>query len=120
VVARHLKPGCRFVTVNSNPKLGATQIDYRKYGFERLVAPDLDNGSEYVFRNYQDDTSFDITIYHLDVATHEQAFASAGLVDVRWVRPEVSAEGTTSFADGYWDTFLREPPITLIECHAAS
>ena len=117
-VARHLKPGCRFVTVNGNPELGAKQVDYRKYGFERLVPADLRNGSPYIFRNYQDDASFDITVCHLDVATHEQAFAAAGLTDLQWVRPQVSAQGRTSFGSGYWETFLRDPPIILLECRA--
>ena len=114
-IRRHLKPGCRFVTVNSNPEIGGRQVDYRKYGFERLASPDLHNGSTYVFRNYQQGTSFDITIHQLDVPTHEQAFASAGLTDVRWVRPEVSPAGLASFGADYWETFLRDPPIILIE-----
>jgi ubiquinone/menaquinone biosynthesis C-methylase UbiE len=118
VVARHLKPDGRFVTVNSNPEIGSRQVDYRKYGFERLAAGDLDNGSQYVFRNYQGDTSFDITIYHLDVAAHEQALATAGLANVHWVRPEVSAAGRTKFGAAYWETFVRDPPIVLIECRA--
>jgi 2-polyprenyl-3-methyl-5-hydroxy-6-metoxy-1,4-benzoquinol methylase len=115
-VARHLKPGGRFVTVNSNPEIGAKQVDYRQYGFERLVPADLRNGRPYTFRNYQGDTSFDITVRQLDVATHERAFEAAGLTDVRWVRPTVSASGRDSFGSGYWDTFLRDPPIILIEC----
>jgi ubiquinone/menaquinone biosynthesis C-methylase UbiE len=114
-VARHLKPGCRFVTINSNPEIGAKQVDYRRYGFERLVPDDLRNGSPYVFRNYQGDASFDITIYHLDVATHEEAFADAGLTGVHWLRPELFPRGG-SFGSGHWDTFLRDPPIVLIEC----
>lgn len=117
-IARHLKPGCRFVTVNSNPELGAKPVDYRRYGFERLLPADLGNGSAYVFRNYQSGDSFDITVHHLDVATHEEAFAAAGLTDIRWVRPEVSAQARTSFASGYWETFLRDPPIILIEARA--
>jgi ubiquinone/menaquinone biosynthesis C-methylase UbiE len=115
-VTRHLKPGCRFVTVNSNPAIGAKQVDYRQYGFERLVDADLRNGSPYIFRNYQGDSSFDITVHHLDVATHEQAFAAAGLTDVQWVRPEVSRQGRMSFGSGYWETFLHDPPIILVEC----
>ncbi len=118
-VARHLKPGCRFVTINSNPELGAKPVDYRKYGFERLVRGDLPNGAPYTFRNYQDDTSFDITVHQLDVATHERELAAAGLTDVRWVDPEVSDQGAKEFGPGYWDTFLREPPIILIECRAS-
>ncbi len=119
-VARHLKPGCRFVTVNSNPEIGAKPVDYRPYGFERLVAADMRNGSPFVFRNYQDDTSFDITVYHLDVATHERAVAQAGLTGVRWVRPEVFPGGSESSGSGYWDTFLRDPPIILIDCQRAA
>ncbi len=119
-VARHLKPGCRFVSVNSNPEIGAKQVDYSRYGFERLVPADLRNGSAYVFRNYQEGSSFDITVHHLDVATHEQALAAAGLTDIRWVRPEVSAQGKASFPSGFWEVFLRDPPIVLIEAHAGS
>ncbi len=119
-VARHLKPGCRFVTVNSNPELGAKRVEYRQYGFERLVPAEMDNGSPYIFRNYQEDSSFDITVHHLDVATHEQAFTAAGLSDIHWVRPRVSPQGRKSFGSGYWDTFLREPPIILIECRAGT
>ena len=119
-VARHLKPGCRFVTINSNPWLGAKHVDYRKYGFERLVGADLHNGSPYTFRNYQGDDSFDITVHHLDVPTHEQAFAAAGLTDVRWVRPEVSPQGEASFDSCYWETFLGDPPIILIESRAGA
>jgi hypothetical protein len=118
-VARHLKPGCRFVTVNGNPGLGAKPIDYRKYGFERLVPAELPNGTPYTFRNYQDDTSFDITVYQLDATTHEQQFAAAGLTDVRWVRPELSDQGANEFGSGYWETFLRDPPIILIEARAS-
>lgn len=115
-ITRHLKPGGRFVTVNSNPEIGGRQVDYRRYGFERLASPDLANGSPYVFRNHQRDTSFDITIHHLDLLTHEEAFASAGLTDVRWVRPEVSDDGLEGSGADHWETFLRDPPIILIEC----
>ncbi|HEY1590591.1 MAG TPA: class I SAM-dependent methyltransferase [Solirubrobacteraceae bacterium] len=118
-VGRHLKPGCRFVTVNGNPELGARQIYYRKYGFERLVPAGLTNGSPYIFRNHEGDTSFDITVYQLDVATHERALAAAGMTDVRWVRPEVSAQGIKERDSDYWETFVREPPIILIECRAS-
>jgi hypothetical protein len=83
-----------------------------------LVPADLGNGSPYIFRNYQDDASFDITVYQLDVATHEQAFAAAGLSDVQWVRPQVSPQGRRSFGSEYWETFLSDPPIILVECRA--
>ncbi len=118
-VAHHLKPGCRFVTVNSNPAVGSKRVDYRQYGFERLLPGELRNGSPYTWRNYQDDGSFDITVYYLDIATHERAFAAAGLTDVHWIELEVSPQGRTSFGSGYWETFVSDPPLILIECRAA-
>jgi 2-polyprenyl-3-methyl-5-hydroxy-6-metoxy-1,4-benzoquinol methylase len=117
-IARHLRPGCRFVTVNSNPDIGSRQVDYHKYGFERLVPADLREGSPYVFRNYQDGSSFDIINYQLDRATHDQAFRSVGLTGVRWVPSEISPDGEASFGAQYWGVFLRDPPIILLECHA--
>ena len=117
-VRRHLKPGGRFVTINSNPEIGTERADYKPYGFERLLPGDLRNGCGYTWRNYQNDASFDVEVYYLDVATHEQAFTAAGLTDVCWKPLEVSAQGRAGFGPGYWDAFLRDPPLVLIEGRA--
>ena len=114
-VVRHLRPGGRFVAINANPVIGDADHDYRIYGFDRLLPEGLANGAPLIFRNYQDDGFFDLSVVHLDTATHEGAFGTAGLAGVRWVSPTVNGEGLSAFHGGFWDDFLIQPPITLIE-----
>jgi SAM-dependent methyltransferase len=115
-VVRHLRPGGRFVAINANPEIGDADRDYRIYGFARLLPEGPTSGGPLIFRNYQDGSFFDVSVVHLDTATHEVAFAAAGFIGVRWIPPTVTGEGRSAFAAGFWDGFLAEPPITLLEC----
>lgn len=115
-IARHLKPGCRFITINNNPEPGAQDVDYRRYGFERLVAGPVREGTPIVWRIHLATGPFDIENYYLSPATHERAFREAGLHGVRWVPPQVSPAGLTQFGAAYWDPFLAYPPVILLEC----
>ena len=113
-ITRHLKPGCRFVTVNNNPLQG---VDYfastRKYGFIKRAHGPLIDGTpvDYIF--FLGDESFGITNYQLSIKTHESAFNSAGFQRVTWHNPELSADDTER---SYWSDFLEHPPIVFIEC----
>ncbi|HEU0157413.1 MAG TPA: bifunctional class I SAM-dependent methyltransferase/GNAT family N-acetyltransferase, partial [Stellaceae bacterium] len=65
-IARCLKPGGRFVTVNSNPKCDFSAAPaYRKYGFETAVVGPLREGAPVTWTFYLDDGPFDIENYFL-------------------------------------------------------
>lgn len=116
-IARSLKPGCRFVTVNNNPEEPPEHFaSSRKYGFVKSSSGELKDGTPVVWTFFLGDGSFDITNYHLSVATHEQAFGTAGLGNVRWHQPRVSPQGRSEHGDEHWAEFLRHPPIVVIEC----
>jgi SAM-dependent methyltransferase len=102
-VACALKPGGRFVTVNSRPGLEFREIDYSQYGFERVFSADTAEGAPYIWRIHLPDSSFDITNFLLSTATHEWALSAAGLEQVRWLDPTVSAEGERAFPGDYWE-----------------
>jgi ubiquinone/menaquinone biosynthesis C-methylase UbiE len=116
-ISRHLKPGCRFVTVNNHPRhepeyFAAT----RQYGFIKTADSELTEGTpvDYVF--YLDEGSFAITNYHLSVQTHEAALKSAGFRQVRWHEPELSADIADPTERQYWAEFLAHPPVVFIDC----
>jgi len=116
-VARHLRPGGRFVTINNNPAQPPEYFSIcRKYGYTKRLAGPLAEGTPIIYRFIQGDESFEITNYHLSVATHEWAFEMAGLRDVRWHLPEVTRAGAEAFGKDYWADFLAHPPIVFIEC----
>ena len=116
-VARCLKPGGRFVTVNSNPALDFSRApSYRRYGFETSVIGPWREGAPITWTFYLEDGTFSIENYNLSVATHEEALREAGFRSVRWHRPRVAPGGETSHGPDFWKTFLDSPPITFIEC----
>jgi ubiquinone/menaquinone biosynthesis C-methylase UbiE len=116
-IARCLRPGGRFVTVNQNPALDFTQApSYRAYGFETTVAGRWREGAPITWTFFLQDGPFSIENYHLDVGAHEDAFRQAGFRRVRWHEPRVSPEGEVRHGPMFWKPFLGASPIAFIEC----
>jgi ubiquinone/menaquinone biosynthesis C-methylase UbiE len=116
-IARSLKPGGRFLTVNSNPAITFKHApSYRKYGFETSVAGDWREGAPIKWKFYLADGEFEIENYHLNVAAHEEAFGQAGFREVRWHAPRLSPDGLMRDDGRFWSSFMNCPPVTFIEC----
>jgi toxoflavin synthase len=116
-IARCLKPGGRFVTVNSNPALDfRTAPSYRKYGFETKAVGAFPEGAPITWTFFLEDGSFDIENYFLDVGIHEEAFRSAGFREIRWHSPRLSPQGEAACGRAFWASFLDHSPVTFIEC----
>ncbi len=116
-IARSLRPGGRFVTVNCNPALAFSAApSYRRYGFETAVVGVWREGAPIRWTFHLDDGSFDIENYHLDVAAHEEAFRGAGFGEVRWHAPRLAPEGVRPDDPGFWSHFLEHPPVAFLEC----
>jgi toxoflavin synthase len=116
-VAGCLKPGGRFVTVNSNPALDVPNApSYRDYGFTTTVDGPLVEGAPITWTFFLDDGPLSLENYHLDVAAHEEALRAAGFAQVRWHQPRVSPRGQSLHDRGYWDAFLTHPPVIFLEC----
>jgi len=114
-IARHLRPGGRFVTVNNNPDYPGLSDTMRKYGFERHTN-DRHEGAPVTWQFFLDDNIFAITNYYLSIAAHERAFEAAGMQDTAWHLPEVSPLGLAELGDEYWHTFLEYAPVIFLEC----
>jgi ubiquinone/menaquinone biosynthesis C-methylase UbiE len=116
-IVRCLKPGGRFVTVNTNPAVDFSSTpSYRKYGMEVNLAGALREGTPITFTFFLDDGPFQVENYYLDLAAHEEAFRSAGFREVQWHPPRLSPEGESASGREFWATFLEHPPIILLEC----
>jgi ubiquinone/menaquinone biosynthesis C-methylase UbiE len=116
-VARCLKPGGRFVTVNSNPACDFPSApSYRKYGFEARIAGSFCEGAPITWTFHLEDGPFEVENYFLSVETHEAALRAAGFRDIRWRRPLLSPEGKAAYGRDYWSDLLDHPPVIFIEC----
>jgi len=118
-IARHLKPGGRFVGLNNNPSQPHAAFAMPQYGFVKIGSDKPVEGSPVVFRIFLDGRVLDIENYHLEPATHERAFADAGMTALRWVRPEVSPKADPKPETGFWNAFLDAPPVIFLESFAS-
>lgn len=112
-----LKPGGRFVSVNSSPLIDWTSTPpFRKYGFDVKFDGELRLGGPITWTFYLDDESFDIENYYLPRETYEESLKSAGFREVHWHHPQVSDAGLAAYEPGYWETLLSGQPLVFIEC----
>ncbi len=116
-IARYLKPGGRFVTVNTNPGLDFSAApSYRCYGFETALSGPLREGAPLTWTFHLPDGAFSLENYCLNTDVHETAMRAAGLRDIRWHEPRVSPDGRSAMPPDAWDVLLAHPPITFLEC----
>jgi ubiquinone/menaquinone biosynthesis C-methylase UbiE len=116
-IARCLRPGGRFVTVNCSPALDfRVAPSYRKYGFDTRTIGELGEGSPITWTFFLEDGSFEIENYFLSIATHEEAFRSAGFREIRWHAPRLAPDGEADRGLNFWASFLAHSPVSFIEC----
>lgn len=116
-IARCLKPGGRFVTVNSSPFLHFPSApSYRKYGFETQAVGEWREGTPVTWTFYLDDGPFSIENYYLDGTIHDEAFRAAGFRDVRWNPPSLSPDAGQHAPPEFWATFMEHPPVAFAVC----
>lgn len=116
-ICRCLRPGGRFVTVNSNPALFTDgNGDYAKYGFTTRLGDGAVEGTPVTWSFHLAQESISVENYYLSVATHEAVLSEQGLSRPRWRAPQVATAGASEHEPGYWDELLRRPPMILLEC----
>ena len=117
MVARCLKPGGRFVTVNNNPSQAPDRFEAtRKYGFTKSAQEELRPGTAITYTIFQDGGvqdggSFQFDNYYLSRAAHERALEASGLREIEWVEPKLSPECDSE--PEYWNDFFVEPSDVL-------
>lgn len=115
-IYNHLKPGGRFITINSNPDYRCAASAMRPYGFTR-ENESYDEGAIITYSFYgADGSSIDVTNYHIDSNVHEDCFRDAGFEDIAWHPIEVSPEGLDGFGEEYWQTLIACRPVIGLSC----
>lgn len=116
-IFNHLKPGCRFIAVNNNPRQSPAYFSSTyKYGFIKKAQGPIVDGTPVNYTFFLDNKSVEITNYQLSAEAHELAFKTAGFQKVIWHRPELSSEIVDATERKYWSDFFHNPSITFIEC----
>jgi 2-polyprenyl-3-methyl-5-hydroxy-6-metoxy-1,4-benzoquinol methylase len=116
VIIKHLNPGGRFVTINSNPNYNEPINSLYKYGFTRENKSYLE-GAEIVYRFYQSEEShIEVVNYHFERHTHEIALKQAGLSNIQWHDIKLAPEGKEESGVDFWKSILTSQPVVGLSC----
>jgi SAM-dependent methyltransferase len=116
-IARCLKPGGRFVTVNTNPDLEFAHLpSFREYGFDVDAGGVVTEGTPITWTFHLEDGPLRVENYHLDRESHEKALRAAGFGELQWHKPRLSPAGESARGRDYWASFLSHAPVIFIEC----
>jgi ubiquinone/menaquinone biosynthesis C-methylase UbiE len=114
-VARHLKPGGRFVGINNNPYQQPHHYHHtRPFGFIKSIptAIPLENGTPITYTFFQENITFHFDNYHLDHDVYAPILAEAGLHDLQWhplqIDHSLIPEEQRLLE---WNGFLDYPPV---------
>jgi ubiquinone/menaquinone biosynthesis C-methylase UbiE len=116
-IARNLKPGGRFVTVNNNPlQRPETFQATRKYGFIKSADGEIDNGTPLRYTIFLEDETFQFDNYHLDIGIHEWALRQAGFIAIKWHPLRLAPAEANRPGCEFWDDFFANRSVILLEC----
>ncbi len=109
----NLKPGGKFVGFNDNPANDPADYGrYRKFGFYKTTPENRKEGAPityHILNSHGGEFKFDN--FYLSKETYEKAFQAVGFKDFQWHQPRLSKEGAEKFEPGFWDDFLKYPPM---------
>ena len=124
-IVRSLKPGGRFVTINTNPDDPISNFQMGKpFGFTKHTSvseqegSDLPEGTPVVWKLVLSESKqIEITNYHLSKSTVTNTLLESGFREVNWHLPRVSPVAIKTDGYDHWKPFVDSPPFVFLECH---
>lgn len=114
-IYNNLKPDGKFITMNLNPSQ-PLQPD-KKYDSTILAAGPLNEGALLEVTLYLDNRKIcSFNNYHWQKQTYEVALKEAGFRSINWHQIKVSKEGVKRFGSKFWENYLKQPGLVVIEC----
>ena len=107
VIKQHLNNDGMFIGINSY--MSKEIVDYKKYGFEKLVD---DNIIRWKYYDDEEELICQFDNYYLENEVYERVFAQNNL-SLHWIYPDL--DPTLDIKE--WEDFLDESPIIFIEAH---
>ncbi len=115
-IFRNLKPKGRFIAVTIDPNISIKrQPTLEKYGFRIQAKSPLTDGMPLTVTLLTADEPIFIKDHYWSRQTYEQHLKIAGFHHIAWRTMRVSNEGLAKFGNEYWQEFLNNPGIIVLE-----
>jgi SAM-dependent methyltransferase len=117
-IHRSLVPGAGFFVFGQNPDFRFGGPSLAKYGFLcEQVGEDSAIGPRVRITALLDPPiSFVANPPSREV--YETCLQAAGFSEITWVPLEISGNGLREYAEGFWDDYAANPPLTMLRCRA--
>ena len=110
-----LRPGGRFITINSNSD--NPTLENAKYGITAKILPPVVEGATRIVTYLDEDQQIcSFNTYFWEKETYEAALTNAGFEEIEWHRLQVSEDGIRRFGKQFWDELLENPFICGLTC----
>jgi toxoflavin synthase len=115
VIARHLRPGGRFITYQFNPNLPDQGDYYEGYGMRLNLPETFGDGQAFSFMVLMGGAwSPPLTIHYWSRAAVSGALERAGLTDIQWIAPTLNPQGRDPQNPDHWQRYLDMPHCMVI------
>lgn len=115
-VAKHLKPGGRFVGINENPEQSLADFPgYAQYGFNKMACAPLLDASPLTYSMVSGRSMISFEVYYYTRKTYERCLAAADFRDVQWLPLSLDPAGAEQFGSEYWQEYLENPPVVGLQ-----
>jgi hypothetical protein len=104
------------LAITTNPDVAKTDLtDLEKYGTRLELADSLQDGAAVIATLLLAEGEIRLSTQYWSRAAYEHALSQAGFQKIMWHPMEVSQEGRQRYGEAYWETYLTQPIISLIE-----
>jgi len=120
IIHANLKPTGRFVSLNNHPQLHSVS-GFEKYGITKSFSQPLRDEMPITVTliiQHEDAEPQTVTFdsHYFNQATFEWALESAKFTKVCWHQLEISPLGIQKFGQEFWQDYLDNPCVVIIEC----
>jgi ubiquinone/menaquinone biosynthesis C-methylase UbiE len=115
-ITKQLKPGGRLVALTINPHLVIDQLPpIEKYQSGVTARGPLHEGAPIDITMLTASGPIHICDYYWSQGTYEDVLQQAGFGTISWHAMRVSAEGLQTYGRTYWQDYLNNPQIVVLE-----
>jgi ubiquinone/menaquinone biosynthesis C-methylase UbiE len=116
-IAAQLRPGGRLVAINENPEQAENNYTgYTQYGFNKSLQGPRVDGAPINYALVSGRKLIRFSAYYYARSTYETALRAAGFTEMRWLPLTLAPAGIDELGADYWQEYLRNPPVTGLEC----
>jgi toxoflavin synthase len=113
VISEHLSTGGVFCGITINPKVKPQKTFHAHRRFQREGGGDKFKSGDKIICEIKEDGKkmYNLEFYYWSKAIYEKCLKSAGLRNIRWIKPRVSREGISKFGRDYWKEYLKNTSV---------